>query len=97
MVVFVQNAEKLLGLWCQNERVNFNGKGDSTSMGLLSNYTPKPETSEVSTAEIIDFYSRYGDKKTTATRYCLTVKELNEILKTVKSKTGKTQSRNEQR
>ena len=35
-------------------------------MGLLSNYMPKPEPSEVSTAEIIDFYCRYGDKKMTA-------------------------------
>lgn len=66
-------------------------------MESLSDYMPKPEPSEVSTTEIIDFYCKYGDKKTTATRYCLTVKELNQILKTVKSKTGKTQSRNEQR
>ena len=64
-------------------------------MELLSDYMPKPEPSEVSTAEIIDFYSRYGDKKMTATRYCLTVKELNEILKFAKSKQVKHRSRNE--
>mgnify|MGYP003523046534 CR=1 FL=1 len=58
-------------------------------MESLSDYMQKPEPSEVSTAEIVDFYSRYGDKKTTAARYCLTVKELNQILKTAKSKTGK--------
>ena len=47
---------------------------------------PKPEPSEVSTAEIIDFYCRFGDKKMTAERYCITVKELNAILKAAKSK-----------
>ena len=55
-------------------------------MELLSNYMPKPEPSEVSTAEIIDFYCRFGDKKMTAERYCITVKELNAILKAAKSK-----------
>lgn len=57
-------------------------------MESLSDYMSKPVSSEVSTTEIIDFYCKYGDKKTTATRYCLTVKELNEILKSAKSKTG---------
>ena len=35
-------------------------------MGLLSNYMPKPEPADTTTAEIIDFYCRYGDKKMTA-------------------------------
>lgn len=58
-------------------------------MGLLSDYMPKPEPSNVSTAEIIDFYCRYGDKKMTADRYCITVKELNAMLKAAKSKKAK--------
>lgn len=55
-------------------------------MGLLSDYMPKPEPSDVSTTEIIDFYCKYGDKKMTAERYCITVKELNAILKVAKKK-----------
>lgn len=54
-------------------------------MELLSDYMPKPEPSEVSTTEIIDFYCRYRDKKMTAERYCITVKELNAILKSAKN------------
>ena len=55
-------------------------------MGLLSNYMPNPEPADTTTQEIVDFYCRYGDKKMTAERYCITVKELNAILKTTKSK-----------
>ena len=58
-------------------------------MELLSDYMPKPEPSEVSMAEIIDFYCKYGDKKMTASRYCITVKELNAILKAAKSNKNK--------
>ena len=58
-------------------------------MELLSDYMPKPEPSEVSTTEIIDFYYKYGDKKMTASRYCITVKELNAILKAAKSNKNK--------
>lgn len=55
-------------------------------MGLLSEYMQKPESADTSTQEIIDFYCRFGDKKMTAERYCITVKELNAILKAAKSK-----------
>lgn len=58
-------------------------------MGILSDYIPKPEPSDISTSEIIDFYCKYGDKKMTADRYCITVKELNAILKATKSKKNK--------
>ena len=58
-------------------------------MGILSVYIPKPEPSDISTSEIIDFYCKYGDKKMTADRYCITVKELNAILKATKSKKNK--------
>ena len=58
-------------------------------MGILSDYIPKPEPSDISTSEIIDFYCKYGDKKMTADRQCITVKELNAILKATKSKKNK--------
>lgn len=55
-------------------------------MGLISDYMPKPKPSDVSTTEIIDFYYRFGDKKMTAKRFCITVKELNAMLKDAKKK-----------
>ena len=48
-------------------------------MGFLSDYMPKPEPKEPKTENIIDFYCRYENKKMTAERFCITVKELNAI------------------
>ena len=58
-------------------------------MGFLSNYMPKPDPKEPTTKEIIDFYCRFANKKMTAERFCITVKELNAILKGAKMKTDK--------
>ena len=58
-------------------------------MGFLSDYMPKPEPKEPTAEDIIDFYCRFGNKKMTAERFCITVKELNAILKGVKMKTDK--------
>lgn len=44
---------------------------------------------ESTTEEIIDFYCRFGNKKMTAERFCITVKELNAILKGAKTKKDK--------
>ena len=56
-------------------------------MGFLSDYMPKPDPKEPTTEEIIDFYCRFANKKTTAERFCITVKELNTILKGAKMPT----------
>ena len=56
---------------------------------FLSDYMPKPEPKEPTTEEIINFYCRYGNKKMTAERFCITVKELNTILKGAKIKKDK--------
>ena len=53
-------------------------------MGFLSDMMPKPEPAEISNAEIIDFYCRFGDKKMTAERFDISVKDLNMILKAAK-------------
>ena len=66
-----------------------NGKGESATMGFLSDYMPKPEPKEPTTEDIIDFYCRFGNKKMTAERFCITVKKLNAILKGTKMKTDK--------
>ena len=58
-------------------------------MGFLSDCMPKPEPKEPTTEEIIDFYCRFANKKMTAERFCITVKELNAILKGAKIKKGK--------
>ncbi len=58
-------------------------------MGFLSSSMPKPEPKEPTTAEIIDFYCRFGNKKQTAERFCITVKELNSVLKGAKLKPNK--------
>ena len=58
-------------------------------MGFLSDYMPKPDPKEPTTKEIIDFYCRFANKKMTAERFCITVKELNAILKGAKIKKGK--------
>lgn len=52
-------------------------------MDFINDYMPEPEPSNISTADIINFYNRFGDKKLTAERYCISVKELNAILKAV--------------
>ena len=44
------------------------------------------EPKEPTTEDIIDFYCRFGNKKMTAERFCITVKELNAILKSAKIK-----------
>lgn len=53
-------------------------------MEFLSDMMPKPEPAEISNAEIIDFYCRFGDKKMTAERFDISVKDLNMILKGAK-------------
>ena len=58
-------------------------------MGFLSDYMPKPGPKEPTTEEIIDFYCRFNNKKMTAERFCITVKELNAILKGAKMKKDK--------
>ena len=45
----------------------------------------KPEPGKISNAEIIDFYCRFCDKKMTAERFGISVKDLNMILKGAKS------------
>ena len=58
-------------------------------MGFLSDCMPKPEPKEPITEEIIDFYCRFNNKKMTAEQFCITVKELNAILKSAKKKKDK--------
>lgn len=55
-------------------------------MGFLADAMPKPEPKDITMAESIDFYYRFGNKKQTAERYCITVKEINIILKGAKQK-----------
>lgn len=57
-------------------------------MELLSDYMPEPEPSDVTMMDIIDFYYRFGDKKMTAERFCITIKELNAMLKDAKKMAG---------
>lgn len=40
-----------------------------------------PIEKEILPEEILDYYRKTGDKKKTATVYCITVKELNELIK----------------
>ena len=53
-------------------------------MDFINDYMPEPEPSSISKDDIINFYNRFGDKKLTAQRYCISVRELNAILKAEK-------------
>ena len=58
-------------------------------MGFLSDYMAKADPKEPTRKGIIDFYCRFANKKMTAERFCITVKELNAILKGAKIKKDK--------
>lgn len=45
------------------------------------NFMNIPIEKETSAEEILDYYRKTGDKKKTAAVYCITVKELNELIK----------------
>lgn len=45
------------------------------------NFMNIPIEKEILPEEILDYYRKTGDKKKTATVYCITVKELNELIK----------------
>lgn len=48
---------------------------------MENNFMNVPIKKEVLPEEILDYYRKTGDKKKTAAVYCITVKELNELIK----------------
>lgn len=53
-------------------------------MGRFKFMNP-PVKRDITSDEIVDFYCRCGDKKQTAAVFCITVKDLNAILKGAKA------------